>query len=211
MAEKKDKAKHGAAVKKKVLVVNNGTQYMGELHEKVKTHAKERADVDTVNLKDVKNMKNLHEYAAIILSGSTHRGYKNTAHQYVLDNANKDAYILGICHGHQSLAYLHGGKVENLGTYTKGHKEVDIVKDDEVIGPKGKVTMYKVHKYGVTDVGSELETIAESTVKDADGKSRKIVEAYKHKSKNIYGIQGHPEKGGHGEEMLYRLLTKAYG
>lgn len=195
--------------KKKVLIVNNGTQYMTELKNKVKQYSGKKADVDTVDVKDVKSKENLSEYDAIVLSGSTHRGHKNTAHKYVLDNANEDAYILGVCHGHQSLAYLHGGKIENLGKYQSGHQDIEVKKADEVIGGKGRMSIFKKHKHAVTDPGS-LEAIAESEVIDAQGKKRRIIEAMKHPTKNIYTIQGHPERGGPGEQILYRLLDKAY-
>jgi len=195
---------------KKVLIVDNDTQYIGELTSKVEQHSGKKAKVDTVKVSDVKSKKNLSEYDAIILSGSTHRGYRNTAHQYVLDNARDDAYILGVCHGHQSLAYLHGGKIENLGKYQSGNQDIEVTKGGEVIGGKGKINVFKKHKHVVTDPGS-LEAIAESAVTDAQGKKRRIVEAMKHPSRNIYTIQGHPEKGGHGEQILYRLLDKAYG
>ncbi len=195
---------------KKVLVVDNGTKYMQNLTEKINSHAKEHSKgkkitIDKVDVSKLKSLDNIKDYDAIILSGSTHRGHKNTGHDYILKNAKDDAYIVGVCHGHQSIAHIYGGIVEKLDDYEVGNKEITITKDDDVIGKKGKMSIYKNHKYAVTELPSELEVIAESKV------GRKtIIEAFKHKTKNIYGIQGHPEKGGKAEQILYNALNKAY-
>lgn len=194
---------------KKVLIVNNGTKYVGDLTNRVIDYCDNKAQVDTFHIRDVKSKTNLSEYDVIILSGSKNQSHKGTAHKHIIDRMRDDACILGICHGHQSLAYLYGSTVENLGKYQSGYQEIDVKEDNGIIGAKGKIRIYKKHKYAVTRLGPDLETIAESEVRDAQGNSIKIIEAFKHKSRNIYGIQGHPERGGQGERILYNLLDLA--
>lgn len=206
---------------KRVLVVDNGTQYMGALYGKLESHASGKAKVDKVDVKDVRSKKDLSGYDAVILSGSSHRGYNNTTHRHILDNVADDAYVIGVCHGHQSLAHLHGSKIEKLhdNEFQSGYHKIKVTRDNEAFGKKGdELEVFKKHQYGVTKLGDNLEAIAVGTPKDKQGRNYikggkpvEIIEAFKHRSKNIYGIQGHPEKGGHGEQVLYKLLTQVYG
>ena len=46
-------------VLKRVLIVDNGTQYMGHLRDKVKQYSAKKADVETVDVKDVKSKKDI--------------------------------------------------------------------------------------------------------------------------------------------------------
>jgi len=184
---------------KKVLIVNNGTQYMEELRGKVSEHAGKAADVEAVNVKDIKS-KDVSGYDAIVLSGSSERKYDDPNLKYVLDNA--EGTVVGICHGHQAIVNHYGGTVEDLGTYQRGYKSIKTKSGEEA-------QVFKNHRYAATRAGS-LEVLAESNVKDSKGKNRKIVEAVKHASKPHYGIQGHPEKGGHAQEMLYAILNQVY-
>ncbi|MBW2984172.1 hypothetical protein KY361_03600 [Candidatus Woesearchaeota archaeon] len=196
MARKNSKTPRKAG--KKVLIVNNGTQYMQELHRKISEHAGGKADIDTVHVSDVKS-KSLSDYDAVILSGSSKRRYNDPNLKYVLDNSK--GAVIGICHGHQAISHYYGGKVEDLGTYQRGYKNIKT--------KSGEAKVFKNHRYAVTHPGS-LEVLAESSVQDAKGKQRRVIEAVKHPNKPHYGIQGHPEKGGHAQEMLYSILSRIY-
>lgn len=187
--------------RKKVLVINNGTIYMDKLEGLVKEHAGKDGKVDRVHIKDVKDPKiKIADYDAIILSGSSNRSYTDPNLKYVLDNAK--GTVVGVCHGHQGIAHYYGGKIESLGKYQKGMKTINT--------KEGKTEIYKNHKLAVTHAGS-LDVLADSYVKDASGKNKRIMEIVKHKSKPHYGIQGHPEKGGYAQKMLYALLNEVYG
>ncbi|MBW2980922.1 hypothetical protein KY360_05895 [Candidatus Woesearchaeota archaeon] len=188
-----------AGKSRKVLIVNNGTQYMKELRGKVSEHAGKAADVETVNIKDVKS-KDVSGYDAVVLSGSSKRRYDDPNLGYVLDNA--EGAVIGICHGHQAMVNHYGGSVEDMGTYQRGYKTIKTRSG-------GEAQVFKNHRYAATRAGS-LEVLAESDVKDSQGKNRKIIEAVKHPNKPHYGIQGHPEKGGHAEQMLYNILNRVY-
>ena len=198
MAKKKSSNKKGSSNKKKVLIVNNGTKYMSELEGKVKKHAGNDADVEKVHIKDVKS-KDLATYDAVVLSGSSKRKYDDPNLKYVLENAQ--GTVIGICHGHQGMVHHYGGTIEDLGNYQRGFKKIKT--------KEGEVEVYKNHRYAATKKGN-LEVIAESSVKDAKGKKRRIIEAVKHPNKPHYGIQGHPEKGGHAQQMLYQILSGVY-
>lgn len=188
--------------KKKVLVVNNGTLYMNELEGMVRKHAGEDGKVDKVHIKNVKakTPEDIAGYDAIILSGGSNIGYDHPNLRYVLDNAK--GTVVGVCLGHEAIAHYYGGKIESLGKYQKGMKTIRT--------REGKAEIYKHHKLAVTHAGNQLEVLADSYVGTGKNK-KKIIEIAKHKSKPHYGIQGHPEKGGHAQNMLYALLNKVYG
>ena len=197
------------AKKPRVLVINNESRYMADLRRTVNNHAKGKAEVDTAHVSEAKSkLKDMPE--AVILSGSHKRRYDNPEVQAIIEhidtynkeNPDSQVQVYGACLGHQALVHYHGGKIEDLGRYQKGNKEIEL-KDGR------KVKVHKHHRHGVTDAGG-LEVIAESTVQDAQGKGVRIVEAVKHKSKPYTASQGHPEREGHAQDMLYDFLNSVY-
>lgn len=186
-------------VKKKLLIVNNETKYMKDLCDNVEKHAGSKADVEPVHIDEIES-KDLEKYDAIILSGSSKRRYDDPKLKYVLEKAK--GAVIGICHGHQAMVHHYKGKVEDLGTYQRGYKKIKLKNGEEA-------SVFKNHRYAATDEG-ELEVIAESVAKNDKDINKKIIEVVKHPKKPHFGIQGHPEKGGHAQEMLYSILDKVY-
>lgn len=94
--------------------------------------------------------------------------------------------ILGICYGHQVMAHMLGGKVEK-GNHREFGKEVLNVKKSVDIfkGLSSKERVWFSHGDQVSQLSKEFITIG-STV------GCKCA-AYRHKSKNFYAIQFHPE------------------
>ncbi len=106
--------------------------------------------------------------------------------------------ILGICGGHQFLALaFDGGKVDRIkrlkpgtgydGCYMeKGYLPVRVIVDDCVLGKKGSViTVREGHYDEVKNLPDDFEAIASN--------GRCEVQAMRHKSKPVYGVQFHPE------------------
>jgi len=90
-----------------------------------------------------------------------------------------DKPILGICAGMQIIGLLFGGKL-------KKKKEIGFYRETftkEFLGLKGEQKVYHLHNNYVS-FPSEFESFAES-----EG----IVQAVKHKNKEIYGVLFHPE------------------
>jgi len=93
-----------------------------------------------------------------------------------IKTANKP--ILGICGGMQVIGLVFGA---NLGSEKEiGFYNENFIKD--FLGLKGKQEVYHLHNHHV-ELPDEFEKYTES----------KIVQAFKHKSKPIYGTLFHPE------------------
>tara|TARA_B100000315_G_C14593135_1_gene597068 strand:+ start:4235 stop:4966 length:732 start_codon:yes stop_codon:yes gene_type:complete len=194
---------------------------MENLVDSVKNHGKGGNKVTKLDVKKVLDQKPdyFQQYDAIVFSGGS--GNNNKAHDYIIDNAKPNTTIVGVCRGHQYIAEKYGGTVEKLEERQKGKKKVIVSKEHDLFKQDGKamysedkeLEMYKDHIQGVTNPG-ELEVLAYSTVdsknkEHKDGKA-KIAEVVKHKTRNIYGIQAHPEMGGHGTHVLNNILDGVY-
>tara|TARA_Y100000310_G_C20595320_1_gene770203 strand:+ start:672 stop:1292 length:621 start_codon:yes stop_codon:yes gene_type:complete len=198
--------------KKRILIINNESRYIEGLKETVDAHTSGRAEVDTVNIKDVKSKIKDDDvpYDGIILGGSHKRKYDDKEVQEIIAsidkhneaNPDKQVALYGICLGHQAVAHYHKGKVEDLGKYQKGDRKIQLIDGSEA-------RTHKHHRWGVTEA-SDLEVIAESTVKDAKDEDVRIIEAAKHPTKPYVTTQGHAAKEGHAQELLHQWLDNIY-
>ncbi len=110
--------------------------------------------------------------------------------------------ILGICLGHQLLAKIFGGDVGKgrIGGYAE--VEVRLVEKDEIFeGLPEKLKVWASHADEVKKLPECFKLLATSDICK--------IEAMRHKSKPIYGVQWHPEVY-HTErgEDFYRNFVK---
>lgn len=104
---------------------------------------------------------------------------------YVLSSGKP---ILGICMGFEVIASAYGSKVTEMKEYLSGFKRVSLNPKGRGVLNKKELLQYENHKWRVTDVpSSRFEVLAQSETG---------IEAFKHKTKKIFGVQFHPEKGG---------------
>ena len=110
---------------------------------------------------------------------------------------NIDIPILGICLGHQSIGEGYGGKIIQCSEIM--HGKIDIIKHNGHEIFKGIENNFKATRYHSLiierkSLPSELEIIAET--------NNNIIMGIMHKSKNILGLQFHPESIGTFEGKL---------
>lgn len=114
-----------------------------------------------------------------------------------------DIPILGICLGHQLIAKVYGGEISTSNTESYAKVELDIIKDDILFNQLyPKMEVWSSHKDEIKSIPNDFEILASSNVCD--------VESFKHKDKNVYGIQFHPEvhhtpKGSIIFENFYKI------
>ena len=97
-----------------------------------------------------------------------------------------DIPILGICLGHQLIAKAYGGEVETSDTESYAQVKININNDENLFkGLAPEMDVWSSHKDEVKTIPEEFEILASSTLCD--------VESFKHKDKEVYGIQFHPE------------------
>lgn len=184
----------------KIFVVDNGGQW---------THREWRTLRDlNVETKIVTNNISYDELIkdninGLVLSGGAPRiGLKKTLGN--IDEYLKKANfpILGICAGHQYMAYFFGGKAKPAKKPEYGKIELVILKEDAIFNdvPK-KSIVWESHNDEVTKLPNNFICLAES-------ESCKI-QAMKHNNKPFYGLQFHPEvKHTEYGEKIFRNFVK---
>lgn len=117
-----------------------------------------------------------------------------------------DVPILGICLGHQMIANVYGGQTTSAEIESYAQIELKIEKQVGIFEDVGDtLKVWASHKDEVIALPEDFEVLASS--------DKCAIEAMKHKNKDVYGIQFHPEvqhtpRGGEIFENFYRLCKK---
>jgi para-aminobenzoate synthetase len=118
-----------------------------------------------------------------------------------------DLPILGVCLGHQGMAYVHGGTVRRAPE--PRHGRTSAVRHDGTglfAGLPSPLEAVRYHSLAVADLPPELEATAWSP----DG----VVMALRHRTLPQWGVQFHPESigtfGGHTMLRNFCRLTEEY-
>lgn len=114
--------------------------------------------------------------------------------------------ILGLCYGHQLLAYMRGGEVRRSERREYGITYVYIDKPVGVLrGMRPVEKVWMSHGDTVFRLPPEFETLAHTEISP--------VAAFRHKLRPIYGLQWHPEvvHTEKGMEMLSNFLFRVCG
>ncbi|MCD1296236.1 GMP synthase [Methanocella sp. CWC-04] len=97
-----------------------------------------------------------------------------------------DLPILGICLGHQLMAKTYGGEIRtgHLGGFAR--IDIEVLEEDDILkGMAPKTVVWASHQDEVAKLPPEFIQLARSNVCE--------IEAMKHKTKPLYGVQWHPE------------------
>ncbi|MDH5439827.1 MAG: glutamine-hydrolyzing GMP synthase [Candidatus Bathyarchaeota archaeon] len=137
----------------------------------------------------------------LVLSGGPSSVYQRDSPKIDPDVLDSGIPILGLCYGHQLIAYLSGGTVKRG---TKQEYGIAYVTIDRPVGVlKGLSHTEKVwmsHGDTVQSLPEHFETLSHT--------QNCPVAAYRHIEKAIYGLQWHPEvvHTDHGKEMLSNFI-----
>ena len=114
--------------------------------------------------------------------------------------------ILGICLGHQVIANVFGGETKSAEIESYAQIDLNIEKEEGIFKDVGKsLKVWASHKDEVITLPENFEILASS--------DKCAIEAMKHKEKEIYGIQFHPEvqhtpRGGEIFENFYNICKQ---
>ncbi len=183
----------------KVYVVDNGGQW---------THREWRVlkylDVDAVIVPNDTPIEKLSDADALVLSGGapsiSYEKHKLGEQPRYLDELNIP--ILGICVGAQLIAEHFGGKCGPAKYPEYGKTEVWIDEHNEIFeGLPDKIIAWESHNDEIKELGESLIPLAHSDTCR--------YQAIKHKRKEIYGVQFHPEveHTQYGEEIFRNFLN----
>lgn len=155
---------------------------------------------DEMTVKEIEALK--PEY--IILSPGPGRPGDAGICEELLQNYSQPVKILGVCLGHQAICEAFGGQVTYAKKLMHGKQSVIAFdKNDSIF--KGISEGVKIARYH--SLAGDADTLPEclkiiATTDDGE------VMAVKHKEKDIYGFQFHPESvlTEYGKEMLENFL-----
>ncbi len=103
--------------------------------------------------------------------------------EYVAEADDRGLPILGVCYGHQVLASALGGRVQSMGEYEIGYREITQTADDELFdGIPETFTAYTTHSDAVTELPPGAELLAENDYG---------IHAFRRG--HAWGVQFHPE------------------
>jgi len=145
---------------------------------------------------------NLHlNVKGIILSGGPSSVYEHDAPKIDPQILNSGIPMLGLCYGHQIIAYLSGGEVKRGARQEYGIAYVTIDKPIDILkGLNGIEKVWMSHGDTVQSLPEDFEVLAHT--------ENCPVAAYRHQKKPIYGLQWHPEviHTEHGMEILRNFV-----
>ena len=164
----------------KIIVINNYGQFCHLIHRAVR-------DLDQ-EVELMKNTSSIEEILAkgpdgLILSGGPTLERAGSCSQYVREI---DLPILGICLGHQVMAKAYGGEVRTGAAGGYAAVEIDIIEEDDILKGLGpRTNVWASHADEVRSLPPGFISLARSRICE--------IEAMKHKTKPLYGVQWHPE------------------
>lgn len=164
----------------KILVVNNYGQFCHLIHRTVRDLDVETGIIaNTLSNDEILAM----EPDGLILSGGPTMERTGRAEEMVRE---LDLPILGICLGQQLMAKAYGGEIATGRKGGYAAVRIEILNEDEILKGLGPTTnVWASHADEVIKLPPDFIRLARSDVCE--------IEAIKHRSKPLFGVQWHPE------------------
>ncbi|KZX16319.1 GMP synthase [Methanobrevibacter cuticularis] len=182
-----------------ILVINNKGQYNHRIGRSLKyLNIPSELVSNELTIEEIKEKNPI----GMILGGGPSLEESGNSLNYL----NKlDIPILGICLGHQLIAKSFGGTVSTSSTESYAQIEINVLEENKLFkGLFPSMQVWTSHKDEVKSLPDEFKILASSPICK--------IEAMKHKTKDIYGIQFHPEvhhtpKGGSIFKNFYDICN----
>ncbi|WP_314293521.1 anthranilate phosphoribosyltransferase [Leptotrichia massiliensis] len=188
-----------------ILMIDNYDSFVFNVEQ----YLKEMTDDEVITVRNdaitINDIKKMNPSKIIFSPGPKHPKDSGICLE-ILNNTDElgNIPILGICLGHQAIGMNFGGKIKRLENPLHGKtSEITVLSENSVLFknlPK-KFKVMRYHSLYVDDIPETLEV----TAKSEDG----VAMAVEHKSKNIFGIQFHPESifTEYGKNMIRNFLN----
>ncbi|MFP8957504.1 type 1 glutamine amidotransferase [Natrialbaceae archaeon A-CW3] len=127
-------------------------------------------------------------YDGVVVTGSRASVYWDEpwiepAKEWVAEAIDRDIPFLGICWGHQLLADVLGGTVDDMGEYEVGYSEIEHTGDSPLFdGIDSRFTAYTSHSDAVLELPPGATPIAENEYSN-----------HGYRAGRVFGVQFHPE------------------
>ena len=188
-----------------ILMIDNYDSFVFNVEQ----YLKEMTDDEVITVRNdaitIDDIKKMNPSKIIFSPGPKHPKDSGICLE-ILNNTDElgNIPILGICLGHQAIGMNFGGEIKRLENPLHGKtSEITVLSQNSVLFknlPK-KFKVMRYHSLYVDDIPENLEV----TAKSEDG----VAMAVEHKSKNIFGIQFHPESifTEYGKNMIRNFLN----
>lgn len=183
-------------------VIDCGSQYLMDVEIQLR-----RLDVEVKVIEVSKiTSDSLNGAGGVIISGSP----KNLTEKSGLEAFGKLQFIqelknpvMGICFGHQCLGLMHGAEIHREEEENLNLETIEVVKSDEILSGLGKRFKMEERHSEWIDLPDEFELLAKS---ESCG-----VEMMKHRDKQAYGTQFHPEISGEVGMRVFKNFIEICG
>lgn len=185
----------------KILVLDFGGQYNQLIARRVREN-RVFAEIVPYNKITVREIAE-RGYIGVILTGGPNSVYDSESPHFDSALLELGIPILGICYGHQLLAYMSGGKIEAANEISEyGKVEFTVLDPTSPVfdGVPNRSISWMSHTDYVSKVGDSFEIIAST--------ANCPVAAMCDREKQIYGVQFHPEVTHtvYGAVLLHNFL-----
>jgi len=190
-----------------ILVLDFGGQYCHLIARRVR-ELKVYSEIvpHDITPKEIEAIHERFNVKGLILSGGPQSVYEENVPKCDPEILDLDIPILGLCYGHQLIAYIYGGivkpgKQKEFGlTYAVIDKPLGVLR-----GLSKREKVWMSHGDTVFALPEEFEVLAHT--------ENSPVAAFKHKEKPIYGLQWHPEvvHTENGTKMLRNFIFGVCG
>jgi anthranilate synthase component 2 len=161
----------------------------------------------TVFRNDKIGLEEVAQYDKILLSPGPGIPSEAGILQDVVREYGASKSILGVCLGHQGIAEVFGGSLENMSNVLHGISDTAYVTDPTERMFQGLPSQFEVGRYhSWTVIPETVPSTMTITAQDSEGRILGLA----HKSYDIRGVQFHPESvlTQHGKAMLTNWLAK---
>ena len=188
-----------------ILMIDNYDSFVFNVEQ----YLKEMTDDEVITVRNdaitIDDIKKMNPSKIIFSPGPKHPKDSGICLE-ILNNTDElgNIPILGICLGHQAIGMNFGGEIKRReNPWHRKTSEITVLSENSVLFknlPK-KFKVMRYHSLYVDDIPEDLEV----TAKSEDG----VAMAVEHKSKNIFGIQFHPESifTEYGKNMIRNFLN----
>lgn len=181
----------------KVLLIDNTTENLEHLESLLSGH-----EVTILEHTEINNK--LEGYDLIILSGArevlpvTYNSKNFDSEKDLIKNSNTP--IIGICYGAELIAAAFNCKLEESNEKVEEIINIETIKDDPIFNGLYEFEVYESHRFNIIELSDQVEGYA---------KSDNGYEIIKHTTKDIWGLQFHPEKyvdETSGDEIFLNII-----
>ncbi len=183
---------------KTILVVDYGSQFAQIIARKIREQG---VYTYVCSYKKIKESLKKFDVIGIVLSGGPNSVYEKNAPSIEKELVDSFEFpILGICYGAQLIAHINGFKVKKAKFSEYGNTEIKLENSDLFKNIDQKNTCYMSHNDKILSVSGDFEIISATSTCPVAG--------FRHKTKDIYGIQFHAEveHTPFGKELLKNFV-----